>query len=82
MKRFNEQPNVVGELIRKARIKKGLSKVALCTKLQLLGINLTRVEIYRIESSKMIVKDFELIGFCIALDLDYEELKKLITLQD
>lgn len=78
MKRFNDQSNVVGELIKKARLQKGLSKVELSIKLELLGVNLTRVEIYRIESSKMIVKDFELIALCVVLDLDYNELKDLI----
>ena len=79
MKKFEDKPNVVGELIKSARLKKKYSKVDVSTKLDLLGINLTRAELYRIENFGMIVKDFELIGLCIVLDINYEELKKLIN---
>lgn len=47
-------------------------------KLKLLGIELDRFELYKIETAKTSVNDFELIGLCIVLDIDFEELKKLI----
>lgn len=79
MKKFEDKPNVVGDLIKKARKSKKYTKVDVSTKLDLLGVNLSRAEIYRIENFGMIVKDFELIALCIVLDLNYEDLKKLIT---
>lgn len=79
MKKFEDKPNVVGNLIKQARKAKNYSKVDLSTKLDLLGVSLSRAEIYRIETFGMIVKDFELIALCIALELNYEDLKKLIT---
>ena len=53
-------------------------KVDVSTKLDLLGVSISRAELYRIENFGMIVKDFELIALCIVLDLNYNDLKKLI----
>lgn len=50
----------------------------LSRKLELLGIELDRFELYKIETCKKSVKDFELIALCIVLDIDFDELKKLI----
>ena len=44
----------------------------------LLGIELDRFELYKIETCKKSVKDFELIALCVVLDIDFDELKKLI----
>ena len=38
MKKYNDKPNLVGNLIRKNRIQNNYSKAALSRKLQLLGI--------------------------------------------
>ena len=76
MKKYNNQPNVIGKILSKARKKKGLSKTDLCRKLELLGIEFDRNEIYRIENYRMSVKDFELIAFSIVLDIDLNSLKK------
>ena len=73
MKKFNECRNIIGELI-----KKHYTKADVSHKLELLGIELDRFELYKIENAKKSVKDFELIGLCIVLDIDFEELKKLV----
>ncbi len=80
MKKFgeNNRINVIGDTLKKARKNKGYNKTELCHKLELLGINFERNEIYRIENYKKSVKDFELIAFCIVLDIDFNELKKLL----
>ena len=78
MKRFNDNRNVIGELIKKAREKKHYTKTEVSHKLELLGIELDRFELYKIETGKTSVKDFETIGLCIVLDIDFEELKKLV----
>ena len=78
MKKFNNCRNIVGELIEKHRIEKNISKTELSHKLELLGIELDRFELYKIETGKTSVKDFELIGLCIVLDIDFEELKNIV----
>lgn len=78
MKRFNDNRNVIGDFIKTYREKKHYSKMELSRKLELLGIELDRFELYKIETNKKSVKDFELIALCIVLDIDFEDLKKLI----
>jgi len=75
LKKFNNKPNIIGNLIKTAREKKHYTKVDLCRELELLGIEMSRNEIYRIEKNKMIVKDFELVAFCIVLDINFNDLK-------
>ena len=78
MKKFNEQRNVIGNLIKEYREKKNYTKTRLSQKLELLGVELDRFEIYKIENGKMIVKDFELIALSIVLEIPFDEIKKLV----
>ena len=78
MKKFNNCRNVIGGLIKKHREEKHFTKTELSHKLELLGIELDRFELYKIENAKTSVKDFELIGLCIVLDIDFSELKKIV----
>lgn len=80
MKKFNNNPNIVGSLIKHAREKKHYTKVDLCRELELLGLEMSRNEIYRIEKNQMIVKDFELVAFCIVLDINFDDLKQFFDL--
>ena len=78
MKKFNDCRNVIGCLVKKYREEKHYTKTQLSIKLELLGIELDRFELYKIETAKTSVKDFELIGLCIVLDINFEELKNLV----
>ena len=78
MKKYNNKSNVIGELVYKNRKKKGLSKIELSRLLQLHAVYIDSTELKRIETGQMIVKDFELIGLCKVLDINYDELKNLI----
>lgn len=78
MKKFNNQRNVIGNLIKKHREKKHYTKIQVSNRLELLGVELDRFELYKIEAGKMIVKDFELIALCIVLDIDFGKLRNLI----
>ena len=80
MKKFNDNRNVIGNLIKTYREKNHYTKTELSHKLELLGIELDRFELYKIETGKTSVKDFELIGLCVVLNIDFEELKKLVEL--
>ncbi len=78
MKKYNNQSNVVGNLIKDYRERNNFTKGEISRKLQLHGVNLDITEIHRIETGRMIVKDFEIIAFCRVLDISYEDLKSLI----
>ena len=79
MKKYEgNKTNVVGNLITKYRKEHKLSKTALCKMLQLHAVYLDITELKRIEAGEMIVKDFELVGLCKVLEIDYEELKNTI----
>ena len=75
MKKFNDYRNIIGTLVREHREQKNYSKTELSHKLELLGIELDRFELYKIETAKKSVKDFELIALCITLDINMDELK-------
>ena len=80
MKKYeNKKSNVVGNLIKKYRNKKKLKPIQMCKLLELHAVYIDSTELKRIEDGKQIVKDFELIGFCKVLEIDYEELKNSIA---
>ena len=78
MKKFRGKSNCYGSLIEYYRTKSGFSRADLSREMDLLGIPLSGDEIYRIEKQKMILKDFELVAICIILNIDFNEIKKLI----
>ncbi len=79
MKKYNNKSNVIGNLLLEHRNQKGLSKEEVCRRVQLHGIDIHRVELYRMEKGISIVKDFELIALCDVLDIDYNtEVRNLI----
>lgn len=78
MKKFNDYRNVIGDMVKSYRKKRNYTKADVSAKLELLGIVLDRFDLYKIENSIKSVKDFELIGLCIVLDIDYTELKNII----
>ena len=78
MKKYNNKSNIINEVIKEEREKKNLSKSELSRKLELIGIYLDNTEIKRIEDNRQIVKDFELIALAKVLNIDLNELKKLL----
>lgn len=76
MKKYNNKSNVIGNLIKEYREKRGLSKMQVCKKLQLFAVYIDSTELKRMEDGRMIIKDFELIAFCRVLDINYDELRK------
>ncbi len=79
IKTYESKKNISGNLIKKSREAKNMTKTKLSIKLELQGIYLDRNEIYRIEENKLLVKDFELIGIAKALDIDLNKLKDLLN---
>ncbi len=77
MRKINGKSNLCGEYLKNRRIEKNLNRSQLEKKLQLLGLSITVDYIYRIETNRIILKDFELIVFSLALDINLNELKNL-----
>ena len=77
MRKINGKSNLCGEYLKNKRMEKNLNRSQLEKKLQLLGLSITVDYIYSIETNRIILKDFELIAFSIALDINLNELKNL-----
>lgn len=77
---YNGKSNVVSEIISKNRLKNNLSYSQLSDKLQLLGITLYKNDLFLIENNRRLVRDFELLGLCLVLNIDFNELIKNIDL--
>ena len=76
MKKFNDKCNIIGKIVKENREKMHYSKTQLSQKLELLGVELDRFELYKIETGKTSVKDFELIALCMVLKSDFNDLKE------
>lgn len=78
MRKYENKSNIAGKFIEETLCNKNMTKEYLCRQLQLRGINIDSRHLYRILRGTVILKDFELIVICRILDVDYNELKKLI----
>lgn len=78
MNLYRNKPNIIGELLKMKRKQKGYSLEQLSAKLALMGITLYGNDLYLIENSKRIVKDFELVALCLLLDIQFDDLKSFI----
>ena len=74
MKKYNNKANVLGMLLKEHREKLGLSKEEVCRQVQLHGVYIHRVELYRMELGQSIIKDFELYGFAHIFKIPMESL--------
>lgn len=74
MKKYENKSNAVSNLIKNYRIRKGLSKGEVCRRLQLHAVYLDITELNRMETNRMIIKDFELIALCKVLEINYQDL--------
>ena len=78
MKKYENQSNVIGSIIKKYRLKKNLSKSDVSRQLQLHAVYIDRIQLYRMETNQMIVKDFELIALFKVLNIPFEELDNIL----
>ena len=65
---INNKLNVISENFKKFRAESGFSQKVLCEKLELIGLNLYKADIYAIEHNKRCVKDYELLAFSIVFN--------------
>ncbi len=78
MKKYENQSNVIGSIIKKYRLKKKLSKSDVSRQLQLHAVYIDRIQLYRMETNQMIIKDFELIALFKVLNIPFEELDNIL----
>lgn len=71
---YNGKANIVGPIIRDARIRQHLTQDELAIKMQLENIEISQKGISRIEKQERFVADFELKIFCKVLKLDVQSL--------
>lgn len=78
IKKYENQCNVVSNVIKNAREIQKFSKAKVCRMLQFYAINIEPTDLYRIETNQRIVKDFEVLGLCAVLNIKYDNLKELL----
>ncbi len=61
--KYNGKLNILGNRIKYYREKNNLSLSQLSNKLMLIGIDIPKSSLQRIEVGKRIIKDYELVGF-------------------
>lgn len=71
--RENEKANIIGERIKEARIKAGLSQQELSNKLELMAVYVCRGSVSRVENGERAVTDIEIdaISQVLNVSLDY-----------
>ncbi len=72
--KYNNRLNVSSKKIKELREKNHLSLSALSTKLALMGIDISKPSLHKLETGKRILKDYELYGLSHIFKVPIEEL--------
>jgi len=72
--KYNNKLNVTSKKIKELRIKNHLSLSKLSTKLALMGIDISKPSLHKLETGKRILKDYELYGLSCVFHVPVEEL--------
>ena len=72
--KYNDKLNVTSGKIKELREKNNLSLSKLSTKLALMGIDISKPSLYKLETGKRVLKDFELYGLAHVFNVPLEEL--------
>ncbi len=72
--KYNNKLNVSSSKIRELRIKNHLSLSALSIKLALIGIDIAKPSLHKLETGKRVLKDYELYGLSYVFKVPIEEL--------
>lgn len=71
---FNSHLNVTGKIIKEYRNKNNFSLTDLSTKLALIGIDIPKSSLHKVETGIRVVRDYELCAFAIVLKIPFEKL--------
>ena len=72
--KYNNQLNVSSKKIKELRLKNNLSLSGLSTKLALMGIDIPKPSLHKLEKGNRIIKDYELYALSIVFNVPIEEL--------
>jgi len=75
-KKFENNLNVISNNMKEIRTSKNISLSKLSDKLMLMGIDISKQSLYRIENNKRSVRDYELSGIALVLNVSTDELLK------
>ncbi len=71
--KYNNQLNVTGKKIKELRVKNNLSLSGLSTKLALMGIDISKPSLHKLETGHRILKDYELFGISMVFKVPIED---------
>lgn len=75
-KKFENNLNVISKNMKEIRMSKKISLSKLSDKLMLMGIDISKQSLYRIEKNERSVRDYELSAIALVLETATEELLK------
>lgn len=81
-KKYENNLNVISDNLKKIRTNKNISLSSLSSlsnKLMLMGVDISKQSLYRIEQNKRSVRDYELSCIALALEISTDELLKKFT---
>lgn len=71
---YNDRLNVTGQKIKELRMKNNLSLSGLSTKLALMGIDITKPSLHKLENGERILRNYEIFGLAHIFHVPMEEL--------
>lgn len=74
VKKIQGKLNIIGKNLKKYRERKEFTQRELSQKLELYGLTIYHTDIHNIEHGNKTVRDYEIKGFCKALNISLEEL--------
>lgn len=78
-KKYENNLNVISDNFKKIRTNKNISLSSLSNKLMLMGVDISKLSLYRIEQNKRSVRDYELSCIALAFEISTDELLKKFT---
>ena len=72
--KYNNQLNVSSKKIKELRLKNNLSLSGLSTKLALMGIDIPKPSLHKLEKGNRIIKDYELYALSLVFNVSIEDL--------
>ena len=75
-KKYENNLNVIADNLKELRKNKNISLSALSNKLMLMGVDISKQSLYRIEQNKRSVRDYELSSIAISLGVKTDDLLK------
>ena len=72
--KYNDRLNVAGKKIKELRLKNNLSLSNLSIKLALMGIDISKPSLHKLENGNRVIKDYELYGLSEVLNVPVSEL--------